>query len=121
MTPFLPTPQGLASALASALTSYHALVRTLTNYPELARDRALAVARYCDLARGLARYLDHLSVVPVDAEGVVEAAVQRLPRAWQSRYREEYRAELAELPPGERDEYARRVLADVLRVQPRYM
>ncbi len=113
----LDPSQDLASALASALTSYHALVRTMTNYPELARDRAFAVARYCDLARGLARYLDHLSVAPVDAESVVEAAVRWLPLAWQSRYREEYRAELAELPPDERDEYARQVLADVLELR----
>jgi hypothetical protein len=113
----LDLSQDLASALASALASYHALVRALANYPELARDRVLAVARYCDLARGLARYLDHLSVAPVDAEGVVETAVRLLPRAWQPRYREEYRAELAELSLGERDEYARRVLADVLELR----
>ncbi len=107
----------LASGLASSLASYHALVRVVTNYPELARCSVVIVARYCDLARDLARYLDHLSVVPVDAEGVVEAAVRWLPQAWQSRYREEYRAELTELPSAERDEYARRVLADVLELR----
>lgn len=53
-------------------------------------------------------------ITPVDAEGVVDAAVRLLPTAWQSRYREEFRAELAELTLGERDEYARRVLTDAL-------
>jgi hypothetical protein len=69
--------------------------------------------------------LDHHSTRPVavDADDarsmprLVRVAVRLLPRSWQPRYREEYRAELARLSPGERYEYARRVLADAWRLR----
>lgn len=114
--PDLGLSPDLASALTSALTSYHTLVRALANYP-LARDHTHAVASYCNLARGLASYLNYLSVAPVDAEDVVEAAVRLLPLAWQARYREEFLAELAELPPSEQKNYAWQVLKDALELR----
>jgi hypothetical protein len=112
----------LSRDLASALASYHALLRALANYPALDRDRDLAsdFARYRDLAQDLARYLDRHSATPVevDTEGTrslprrVRVAVRLLPRSWRPRYNEELRAELARLSPSERSEYARQVLAE---------
>jgi hypothetical protein len=95
----------LSRDLASALSSYHALLRALANYPALDRDCDLVsdFARYRDLAQDLARYLDSHSAtsVELDAEGArslprkVRVAVWLLPRSWQLRYSEEFRAELA--------------------------
>lgn len=115
----------LSRDLASALASYHDLLRALASYPALDRDRDLTgdFARYRDLAQDLARHLDRHSTTPlasvtgarsVPGRGplaLVMLAVRLLPRSWQPRYREEFRAELARLSPGERYEYARRVLA----------
>ncbi|MBV9143066.1 MAG: hypothetical protein JO115_19495 [Pseudonocardiales bacterium] len=111
----------LTRDLASALASYHALLCALANYPTLDRDRNLAAdfTQYRNLAHGLACCLDRHSAgsVTADAKGgrsmprMVRVAVRLLPRSWQTRYREEYRAELAQLCPSERYEYARRVLA----------
>lgn len=117
----------LSRDLANALGSYHALLRALANYPALDRDRDLAsdFARYRDLAQDLARYLDHHSATPaaVDDEGPrslprrVQLAVWLLPRSWQPRYSEEFRAELARLSRGERNRYARRVLKEAWRLR----
>lgn len=117
----------LSRDLASALVSYHALLCTLANYPALDRDRDLAsdFARYRDLAQDLARYLDHHSATPAEADAEaarslprrVRVAVRLLPRSWRPRYSEEFRAELARLSPGERSEYARRVLAEAWRLR----
>jgi hypothetical protein len=111
----------LTRDLASALASYHALLCGLASYPTLDRDRdpAADFTRYRDLARVLALCLDRPSAgsAATDVEGgramprMVRVAVRLLPRPWQARYREEYRAELARLYPSERYEYARRVLA----------
>jgi hypothetical protein len=89
------------------------------------RDLAADFTRYRDLAQDLARCLDRHSAgcVAADAEGgrsmprMVRVAVRLLPRSWQARYREEYRAELARLCPSERYEYARRVLAGAWRLR----
>lgn len=111
----------LTRDLTSALASYHALLCTLARYPTLDRDRDLATdfIRYRDLAHDLAHCLDrHSAGSLADAEGgrsmprMVRVAVRLLPRSWQARYREEYRAELARLCPSERSAYARRVLVD---------
>jgi hypothetical protein len=116
-----PDPD-LSRDLASSLASYHALLRALASYPALDRDRDLAsdFARYRDLAQDLARYLDHHSATPseVDDEGPrslprrVQLAVWLLPRSWQPRYSEEFRAELARLSRGERNKYARQVFKE---------
>ncbi|MEO7196326.1 MAG: hypothetical protein ABIZ05_16190 [Pseudonocardiaceae bacterium] len=110
----------LSRDLASALASYHDLFRALANYPALERDRDIAsdFARYRDVAQDLARYLDGHSATPgeVEAEGgramprTVRVAVWLLPRSWQPRYEEEYRAELAGLRHYARNEYAWKVL-----------
>ena len=103
--------RALDLALGSALDGDYA--------PDRAASRDLDLSR--DLASALARYLDRHSATPVEvnAEGArslprrVRVAVRLLPRSWRPRYREEFRAELARLSPGERSEYARRVLAEV--------
>ncbi|MGH3830156.1 MAG: hypothetical protein ACRDRS_06825 [Pseudonocardiaceae bacterium] len=110
----------LSRDLASALASYHDLLRALANYPALDRDRDLAsdFARYRDVAQDLARYLDGHFASPGEAEAggarslprPVRVAVWLLPRSWQPRREEEYRAELAWLPLRERGKYAWRVL-----------
>jgi hypothetical protein len=112
----------LTRDLTSALASYHALLCALASYPTLDRDRDLAAdfTRYRDLAQDLAHCLDRHSAgsAAADAEDgrsmprMVRVAVRLLPRSWQPRYREEYRAELARLRPSERYKYARRVLAE---------
>ncbi|MGB7799137.1 MAG: hypothetical protein WBL53_23200 [Pseudonocardiaceae bacterium] len=117
----------LTRDLTSALASYHALLCALASYPTLDRDRDLAAdfTRYRDLAQDLAHCLDRHSAgsVAADAAGgrsmprMVRMAVRLLPRSWQPRYREEYRAELARLCPSERYDYARRVLADAWRLR----
>jgi hypothetical protein len=108
----------LSRDLASVLDSYHALV----NYPVLdpGRDLISDFAPYRDLAQDLARYLGHHSLTPaeVDNDGPrslprrVQLAVWLLPRSWQPRYSEEFRAELAQLSRRERNKYARQVLKE---------
>jgi len=113
----------LSRDLSSALASGAALLRALADpvldhYCDITRD----LARYRDLALCLARYLDSQSVMPgaVDTEVVrslpvsMRMAVWLLPRSWQARYSEEYRAELAELPLWERPAYARQALIEAL-------
>lgn len=115
------TELDLSRDLGDALASCAALLRALAD-PVLDRycDITHDLARYRDLALGLARYLDSHSVMPgaVDAEVVqslpvtMRMAVWLLPRRWQARYSEEYRAELAELPLWERPAYARQALKE---------
>jgi hypothetical protein len=125
------TDLDLSRDLARALVSYHDLLRALASYPPLDHDRDLAgdFARYRDLAQDLARSLDRHSAAPVASAvgggsmpgrgplGVVMLAVRLLPRSWQPRYREEFRAELARLSPAQRYEYAWRVLAAAWRLR----
>jgi hypothetical protein len=118
----------LSRDLATALIYCHRLLSDLASYPPVpGRDRHLAsdptrypdIVRCRDLAQDLARYLDR----QVDAEGSpplpgrVQLAVWLLPRAWQARYREEWQAELAELPRDEWSQYAWRVLAEAWRLR----
>lgn len=117
-----PEPD-LSRDLASALASYHELLRKLANYPVVDRDRDLVndFARYRDLAR----YLDHRLAIPAEGDnedswslpGRVQLAVWLLPRSWQPRYSEEFRAELTRLSRGERNKYARRVLKQAWRMR----
>jgi hypothetical protein len=121
-----PEPD-LSRDLASALAICHDLLRALADYPIVDGDRDLAsdFARYRDLAQDLARYLEHHSGTPAPADadgsrplpGRVQLAVWLLPRSWQPRYREEFRAELARLSRGERNKYARRVLGAAWRLR----
>jgi hypothetical protein len=113
----------LSRDLVSALASGAALLRALADYPDFddGRDLTRDLTRYRDLAQSLVRYLDSQSATPgeIDAEGVrslpraMRVAVWLLPRPWQARYSQEYRAELAYLPPWERSAYAWQVLKEV--------
>lgn len=112
----------LSRDLTRALANYHDLLRALASYPPVpGRDRDLAsdFARYRDLAQDLARYLDrHVGTEcsrPLPTR--VQLAVWLLPRSWQPRYQEEFRAELDRLPRAERNQYAWRVLADAWRLR----
>lgn len=124
---YVPAPAAggdldLTRDLTSALASYHALLCALANYPVLDRDRDLVAdfARYRDLAQDLAHCLNRHSAGLLTADTgdrqsmprMVRLAVRLLPGPWQARYREEFRAELAQLCPSERSAYARQVLAD---------
>jgi hypothetical protein len=113
----------LSRDLLSALASGAALLGALADYPDFDDGRVLTrdLTRYRDLAQSLVRYLDSQSATPgeIDAEGVrslpraMRVAVWLLPRPWQARYSQEYRAELAYLPPWERSAYAWQVLKEV--------
>lgn len=123
-----PADLDLARDLASALVYYHRLLSDLASYPPVpGRDRGLASdpARYPDIVRcrDLAQYLAHLLDGQMGAEGSpplpgrVRLAVWLLPGEWQTRYCEEYRAELALLPRCEWRQYGKQVLKRAWRLR----
>jgi hypothetical protein len=113
----------LSRDLNRALASGAALLRALTGYPGFDHypDITHDLTRYRDLTQSLVRYLDSQSAMPgeINAEGVrslpraMRVAVWLLPRPWQARYSEEYRADLAELHDWERSTYAWQALKEV--------
>jgi hypothetical protein len=117
----------LSRDLTSALASCAGLLRTLADYPDFSHGRDLTrdLTRYRDLAQGLARYLDSQSAMPANMNVVgaqvlprtIKLAIWLLPRAWQARYSEEYRADLAELPPWEWSTYGWQALKEVPRLR----